>query len=259
MTGHSTARGRGLALAALAACATSPTAAQAASSAPSVPSPSTHPNGSEGSTPGVRRSGSYRPASEDMAKSGSKHVTVRASLAAHVTRHVVGGREARVSGVLLPRLAGRAVRLELHLGDGRWSTVERTRTDRGGHYRAAWRPPRVGTYRLRVRFAGDRLASPATGRLTRVYAYRPGWASWYGPGLFGNPLGCGGTLTAGTLGVAHRTLPCGTKVTLRYRGRSATVRVVDRGPYAAGREWDLTAATKQRLDFGSTGTVWSTR
>jgi rare lipoprotein A (peptidoglycan hydrolase) len=38
-----------------------------------------------------------------------------------------------------------------------------------------------------------------------------------------------------------------------------TVPVVDRGPYVAGREWDLTGATKARLRFPSTGTVWSTR
>jgi len=37
------------------------------------------------------------------------------------------------------------------------------------------------------------------------------------------------------------------------------VPVIDRGPYAGGREWDLTAATKRRLGFPSTGTVWSTK
>jgi rare lipoprotein A len=37
------------------------------------------------------------------------------------------------------------------------------------------------------------------------------------------------------------------------------VPVVDRGPYVAGREFDLTAATKQKLGFGSTGTVLTTR
>jgi rare lipoprotein A len=35
--------------------------------------------------------------------------------------------------------------------------------------------------------------------------------------------------------------------------------VIDRGPYVGAREWDLTAATKRRLRFGSTGTVWATR
>jgi rare lipoprotein A len=79
------------------------------------------------------------------------------------------------------------------------------------------------------------------------------------PGLYGGHLACGGTLSAGTLGVAHKSLPCGTKVTLHYHGRTVRVPVVDRGPYVGGREFDLTAATKQKLGFGSTGTVLSTR
>ena len=48
-------------------------------------------------------------------------------------------------------------------------------------------------------------------------------------------------------------------VTLRFGGRSVRVPVVDRGPYVAGREFDLTEATKQALGFGDTGDVWSTR
>ena len=89
--------------------------------------------------------------------------------------------------------------------------------------------------------------------------YRATAASYYGPGLYGNSTACGQTLTPSTKGVAHKTLPCGTKVTFRYRGRTVTAQVIDRGPYAAGREWDLTAATKRKLGFGSTGTVLSTR
>ena len=59
--------------------------------------------------------------------------------------------------------------------------------------------------------------------------------------------------------MAHKTLPCGTKVTLRYRGRSVTVRVIDRGPYVAGRDYDLTAATKQRLRFPDLGVLLASR
>ena len=61
------------------------------------------------------------------------------------------------------------------------------------------------------------------------------------------------------MGVANKTLPCGAKVTLRHRGHTVTVRVIDRGPYAGDREYDLTAATKNKLGFGSTGTVLTTR
>jgi len=48
-------------------------------------------------------------------------------------------------------------------------------------------------------------------------------------------------------------------VRLRYHGRSITAPVIDRGPYVGGRVYDLTAATKNRLRFGSTGTVWSSK
>ncbi len=72
-------------------------------------------------------------------------------------------------------------------------------------------------------------------------------------------MACGGVLTPGTLGVAHKSMPCGTKLTLRYGGRSVTVRVVDRGPFAGNREFDLTSATKQRLGFPDVGTVLTSR
>jgi rare lipoprotein A (peptidoglycan hydrolase) len=58
------------------------------------------------------------------------------------------------------------------------------------------------------------------------------------------------------VGVAHKTLPCGTRLALRRGGRVVHARVIDRGPYVGAREFDLTAATKRRLGFGSTGTVW---
>ena len=58
--------------------------------------------------------------------------------------------------------------------------------------------------------------------------------------------------------MANKTLPCGTMLTLRYHGHSVRVPVVDRGPYVAGREFDLTPATKARLGFGDTGEVWTT-
>jgi rare lipoprotein A len=93
----------------------------------------------------------------------------------------------------------------------------------------------------------------------RLNAYRAASASWYGPGLYGNRPGCGGMLTPGRLGVAHKTLPCGSKLTLRRGSRTVRVRVIDRGPYVGGREFDLTAATAQRLRFDGTGTVLTTR
>jgi rare lipoprotein A len=96
-------------------------------------------------------------------------------------------------------------------------------------------------------------------RVGRLNAFRTAYASWYGPGLFGNRLGCGGTLTYASLGVAHKSLPCGTKVTLRHGSRALRVAVIDRGPYVGGREYDLTQATARRLGFSGHGAILSTR
>lgn len=85
--------------------------------------------------------------------------------------------------------------------------------------------------------------------------FRSAWASWYGPGLWGNVLGCGdGRLHTWTRGVAHRTMACGTKLRI-CAGRCSTARVIDRGPFVAGREFDLTAKTAGlvKLRVGSRG------
>ena len=76
-------------------------------------------------------------------------------------------------------------------------------------------------------------------------------ASWYDDG--GNTA-CG--FHAG-LGVANRTLPCGTKVAFHYGTRTVTAVVDDRGPYVGDREWDLNQNTAAALGFAGVGTVWS--
>jgi rare lipoprotein A (peptidoglycan hydrolase) len=72
---------------------------------------------------------------------------------------------------------------------------------------------------------------------------------------YGLGLACGGVLGRNELGVAHKTAPCGTLVTFTYGGRSLTVPVIDRGPYIAGREWDLTGATAAALGFPGLGKI----
>ena len=55
------------------------------------------------------------------------------------------------------------------------------------------------------------------------------------------------------VGVASRTLPCGTLVQIGYHGRHLTVPVVDRGPYGhIGAVWDLTAGTARALKIKET-------
>lgn len=81
-------------------------------------------------------------------------------------------------------------------------------------------------------------------------------ASWYGPGFYENRLPCWPWLKAqglpiqflpDTWGVAHKSLPCGTMVTLTHGANTVTVPVVDRGPYIAGRELDLSPRVKAAL------------
>lgn len=81
--------------------------------------------------------------------------------------------------------------------------------------------------------------------------------SWYGPGFYGSGTACGQTYTRELMGVAHRSLPCGTLVTFRNpaNGRQVTVPVIDRGPYVAGRTWDMSRALCERLDHCYTGTI----
>jgi rare lipoprotein A (peptidoglycan hydrolase) len=71
-------------------------------------------------------------------------------------------------------------------------------------------------------------------------------ATWYGPGLYGNTTACGQTYTQRIRGVAHRTLPCGTRLTLTRRGRVVRVRVIDRGPFSHAT-FDLSARTAMDL------------
>jgi len=60
------------------------------------------------------------------------------------------------------------------------------------------------------------------------------------------------------LGVAHKTAPCGTVIQFTYAGRALRVAVIDRGPYIAGREWDLTGAAADALGFPGLGAIaWS--
>jgi rare lipoprotein A (peptidoglycan hydrolase) len=104
-----------------------------------------------------------------------------------------------------------------------------------------------------------RLSTGQTRRLGRMTVYRYAQASWYGPGLYGGHLGCGGTLSPGRLGVANKSLPCGAQVTLRHGRHRLRVRVIDRGPYVGGREFDLTAATARRLHFTGPGAILVSR
>lgn len=84
---------------------------------------------------------------------------------------------------------------------------------------------------------------------------RSAGATWYGPGLYGRHTACGETLRPGTIGVANRTLPCGTTIKFAYHGQNLVTKVIDRGPYTKGNDFDLTNGARLALDFEGVGRV----
>ena len=94
-------------------------------------------------------------------------------------------------------------------------------------------------------------------REAAVRTMRKDGATWYGPGFWGNETACGVVLKRKTVGVAHKSLPCGTRVTIKYGGRFLNARVIDRGPYVKGYKWDLTQAAARSLRFESSDDVRS--
>ncbi len=86
--------------------------------------------------------------------------------------------------------------------------------------------------------------------------YRYAGASWYGgKSMWGRSTACGQVLRPTTVGVANKTLPCGTPVKFEWHGHSIIAPVIDRGPYVKGRAWDLTAATAEALEFEGVGRI----
>jgi rare lipoprotein A (peptidoglycan hydrolase) len=171
-------------------------------------------------------------------------------------RQIYLGRTATVRGVVPSKRPGREVVLEAYSG-GRWVEVDRDVTDENGRFSMTWKPGYAGRRSVRVRRTNPQSTEPPSGIRT-LYVYRKRVASWYGPGFYGNRTACGQTFTSRLLGVAHRSLPCGYLVTIRYNGRYKTVPVVDRGPYVSGRQFDLTEALRNYLGFDGVDTIRAT-
>jgi peptidoglycan lytic transglycosylase len=157
--------------------------------------------------------------------------------------------------------AGRTVNVE-RFDDATqtWSAVATATVAADGTYLASWRADRVGEHRVRAVLGGDgqAVAASATPELG-ITIHRPAKATWYGPRFYGRRTACGQRMSRTLLGVAHRKLPCGTQVAVLYKGRRITVPVVDRGPFANGAHYDLTAATAQALGFEHTDRVGAVR
>lgn len=163
----------------------------------------------------------------------------------------------KFSGTAPRRDVGKTIEIErtARPGSTRWVVATKATVASGGTFSMTWRANKAGKLAFRAIItrsrttAGVAAASPSL----HITVFRLSRASWYGPGFFGHRTACGQVLRNTTLGVANRSLKCGTKVKILYHGHSITVPVIDRGPYTEGVYWDLTQATAQAL--GMTETV----
>lgn len=105
----------------------------------------------------------------------------------------------------------------------------------------------AGTGALAVRARATAEPAPGDGRACT--------ASWYG---HGSRTASGERFDPGGLTAAHRTLPFGSLVQVRYQGRAVVVRINDRGPHVAGRDIDLARAAFERLAPTGSGVIRAT-
>jgi peptidoglycan lytic transglycosylase len=192
------------------------------------------------------------PATQGVISAQGAHVTLSAR---------AGSMHGRVTRFRGSAPAGRDVVVEqLDSVTGAWIMLARSTAAADGTYSARWRTSGVGAHRVRAVLDRDGGAAAATtAPELGITVHRSALATWYGPGFYGRRTACGQRMSRALQGVAHKTLPCGTRVSLLYRGRRITVPVVDRGPYAAGKQWDLTSATATALRFTHTDRVGAVR
>jgi rare lipoprotein A len=161
-----------------------------------------------------------------------------------------------------------------------WTQVATALIAPTGAFSAVWVPSSSGEVAIRAVLSGGLTsalvqtetaangagalpaASTATSGSTTVTTsallipiFKSAIATMYGPGLWNRHTFCGERLRKTTLGVASRTLKCGTKVEISFKGREITVPVIDRGPFANDATWDLTWATGKALGMTATSTI----
>lgn len=162
-----------------------------------------------------------------------------------------------IDGALPTADAGRTIEVELSGARTHWTwqPVTQTQVRGDGSYSASWAPNRAGQFAVRAVIAQPGASMASSLPTITVTVYRPATATLYGPGFWGHRTACGTVLRKVTIGVANRTLPCGTPIAIYYHGRMLVVPVIDRGPYAHGANWDLTMATGRAISMDTTATI----
>ncbi len=158
---------------------------------------------------------------------------------------------------------------------GAWTRVATAVIARNGGFSTRWTPASSSQIEIRAVLASNSssagasagddslpgansaaaAASVSATQALTIPIFKNAVATIFGPGLWGRHTACGERLGRATLGVASRTLKCGSRVAIYYRGRELTVPVVDRGPFTKGVTWDLTLATARALGISETSTV----
>jgi rare lipoprotein A len=165
------------------------------------------------------------------------------------------GRVTRFRGALPDVPAGGAIQIQRLDPVAGWVPEATAVAGAGGAFLARWRPKVVGRFTVRAIPVGQQAQAAAAVPTAPVTVYRAARTTWYGPGLYGRRTACGQVLSRRILGLAHKTLPCGTPVELYLDGRTVTVPVIDRGPFSGGAHYDLTSATAQQLGLTETSTI----
>jgi rare lipoprotein A len=166
------------------------------------------------------------------------------------------GHTLRFRGAVGADQAGRTLQIQRLQRDGAWVSTATAVVDPDGSFLARWRTDAIGSFPVRAIVAGAQAQAAAAAPLTTTTTvYRPVRATWFGPGFYGKHTACGQVMTHALLGVAHRTLPCGTPVALFLGGKTVTVPVVDRGPFANGARYDLTSAAAESIGMTQSSTI----
>lgn len=217
-----------------------PGADPAAAAGGGAKAPQVAQSNAEASTPPAQVSGIPTPV-RTIAVSGGM-VTLRTRSAG------IQGQSLAFTGSVPARDGGEQVRLErLTPANGLWTVLARGRVQRDGAFSVEWRADVAGQLSIRAVVvpasqagAGAEAALSQASGPAQLTIYHAGVATYFGPGLYGEKTACGQMLTPWVIGVANRTLPCGTLVAVSYGAKTLVVPVIDRGPYRAGVNWDLT-------------------
>lgn len=203
--------------------------------------------------------GGLGPGGQSQSQSGTGTVSASGN-GMTITTHRSGfmGRQMTFTGSAPHGDAGLLVEIQRygHATKNQWVNTASATVGSSGAFAAQWQASTSGGFAVRaiLSHTGVSGQSASAWPMVKVIVYRMAIATIYG-GPWGSTTACGETLHRTTLGVANRTLPCGTKVSIYFKGRTIVVPVIDRGPYANHADWDLTTATAHALHMYGTETL----